>query len=75
MSYDAGKTWVPAAAAPTGDGHYLAAWLNSAPKGSTPWLKVTATDAIGGSISQTVANAYHRLRRAGPDRAAERHGR
>ncbi|MEY9861091.1 hypothetical protein ABH935_006731 [Catenulispora sp. GAS73] len=58
VSYDAGKTWVPAAAVPTGNGHYLAAWLNNAPKGSTPWLKVTATDAIGGSISQTVANAY-----------------
>ncbi|MBS2545470.1 hypothetical protein KGQ19_01170 [Catenulispora sp. NL8] len=58
VSYDAGKTWVPAAVAPTGDGHYLAAWPNNAPKGSTPWLKVTATDAIGGSISQTVADAY-----------------
>ncbi|WP_194898446.1 hypothetical protein [Catenulispora pinisilvae] len=58
VSYDAGKTWVPATVAPTGGGHYLAAWPNSAPKGSTPWLKVTATDAIGGSISQTVANAY-----------------
>ncbi|WP_194907033.1 hypothetical protein [Catenulispora rubra] len=58
VSYDAGKTWVPAVVAPTRDGHYLAAWPNNAPKGSTPWLKVTATDAIGGSISQTVANAY-----------------
>ena len=58
VSYDTGKTWVPAAVAPTGNGHYLAAWPNKAPKGSTPWLKVTATDAIGGSISQTVADAY-----------------
>lgn len=58
VSYDAGKTWVPAAVVPTGDGHYLAAWPNSGPKGSAPWLKVTASDAIGGSISQTVADAY-----------------
>ncbi|MEZ0107623.1 hypothetical protein ABH920_001615 [Catenulispora sp. EB89] len=58
VSYDAGKTWVPAAVAPVGAGHYLAVWPNNAPKGSRPWLKVTATDAIGGSISQTVANAY-----------------
>ena len=27
-------------------------------KGSTPWLKVTASDALGGSIAQTTANAY-----------------
>lgn len=58
VSYDAGKTWVAATVVPTGGGHYLAAWPNSAPKGSMPWLKVTATDAVGGAISQTVADAY-----------------
>jgi hypothetical protein len=58
VSYDEGKTWVAATVVPTREGHYLAAWPNSAPKGSMPWLKVTATDALGGSISQTVANAY-----------------
>lgn len=33
-------------------------WPNSGAKGSTPWLKVTASDALGGSIAQTVDNAY-----------------
>jgi len=42
----------------SGGGHYLAAWPNNAPKGTMPWLKVTAADAIGGSISQIVADAY-----------------
>ena len=58
VSYDAGKTWVPATVARSGGGHYLAAWPNNAPKGTMPWLKVTAADAIGGSISQIVADAY-----------------
>jgi len=58
VSYDAGKTWVAATAVSTGGGHYKATWPNNAAKGTTPWLKVTATDAVAGSISQTVANAY-----------------
>ena len=58
VSYNAGKTWVPVPAVSTGGGHFQAVWPNNAAKGTTPWLKVTATDAVAGSISQTVANAY-----------------
>ena len=57
VSYDKGVTWTPASVVPAGQGHYAVLWTNGA-KGATPWLKVTATDALGGSITQTVANAY-----------------
>jgi hypothetical protein len=57
VSYDKGATWTPAAMVPAGQNRYAALWKNGA-KGSTPWLKVTATDALGGSITQTIANAY-----------------
>ena len=58
VSFDKGATWTKATVVPTFDNHFLALWPNSAAKGSTPWLKVTATDTLGGSITQTVANAY-----------------
>ncbi|NUP48306.1 MAG: hypothetical protein HOW97_13510, partial [Catenulispora sp.] len=58
VSFDKGATWTKARVVPTFDDHFLALWPNSGAKGSTPWLKVTATDALGGSITQTVANAY-----------------
>jgi hypothetical protein len=57
VSYDKGATWTAASVIPAGQGHYAALWKNGA-KGSTPWLKVTPTDALGGWITQTVANAY-----------------
>jgi hypothetical protein len=57
VSYDKGATWTAAAVVPAGQGHFAVLWKNGA-AGSTPWLKVTATDALGGSITQTVANAY-----------------
>ena len=58
VSFDKGATWTKARVVPTFDGHFLALWPNSGAQGSTPWLKVTAADALGGSITQTVANAY-----------------
>jgi hypothetical protein len=56
VSFDNGATWksVPAIGF---DGNYVALWAN--PKaGASPSIKVTATDANGGSITQTVTNAY-----------------
>ena len=58
VSFDGGVTWTPACVTAAGDNHYIAKWANSGAAGSAPWLKVTATDALGGSITQTVANAY-----------------
>jgi hypothetical protein len=56
VSFDNGATWksVPAIGFA---GNYVALWAN--PKaGASPSIKVTATDANGGSITQTVTNAY-----------------
>ncbi len=58
VSFDGGATWTPAATVPTGRNHYLAIWPDSGAKGSMPSLRVTATDSIGGSITQTITNAY-----------------
>jgi hypothetical protein len=58
VSFDGGKSWVPALVAGLG-GHYVALWQNPASAaGSSPELRVTATDAAGGSISQTITAAY-----------------
>jgi hypothetical protein len=60
VSFDGGTTWQAAAltAAGTGAGTatYHATWKNTGT--SAPALKVTATDAAGGSITQTVTAAY-----------------
>ena len=55
VSVDNGSTWqrVPVVGF---DGHYVALWPNKA--GTSPSIKVTATDAVGGSITQTVTGAY-----------------
>ena len=58
VSFDGGKTWQSARVFGK-NGHYVAAWQNpKSAAGTSPALKVTAKDAIGGSITQTVANAY-----------------
>ena len=58
VSFDGGSTWVPASMTGT-RGHYVAVWSNPAsPAGVAPMLKVTATDTLGGSITQTITNAY-----------------
>lgn len=56
VSFDGGTSWrdVPTAGAV---GHYVAQWCNPAP-GTSVTVRVTATDAIGGSITQTVTNPY-----------------
>ncbi|TDP95087.1 hypothetical protein [Labedaea rhizosphaerae] len=57
VSFDGGKTWRAAPVAGAA-GHYVATWPNNAPAGTKPALQVTATDADGGAITQTIANAY-----------------
>ena len=56
VSFDNGATWkdVPAFGAA---GIYYAQWANPA-AGSPVQLRVTATDRLGGSITQTVTNPY-----------------
>jgi hypothetical protein len=54
-SLDGGKTWHPARV--TGSGTSYAAAFN-APGRAMVTLKTTATDAAGGSITQTIINAY-----------------
>lgn len=56
VSFDGGATWKSATVTGTA-GHYAAQWANPS-TASAPMLQVTATDTIGGSISQTVTNAY-----------------
>ncbi|MEY9931489.1 hypothetical protein ABH926_006138 [Catenulispora sp. GP43] len=56
VSTDGGTTWYDA---PTvgADGHYVAFWHNPA-AGTSITLRVTAKDAVGGTITQTVTNPY-----------------
>ena len=62
VSFDGGKTWQTAQLSHTGaatSGDYTAAWTNpAADTGVRPSIRITATDALGGSIDQTVSNAY-----------------
>lgn len=60
VSFDHGATWHPASVCAAAlPGRYTVTWLNPpAPIGTSPDLRVTATDAIGGSISQTIDDAY-----------------
>jgi hypothetical protein len=58
VSFDGGVTWTPATVTGT-NGNYLAAWTNPvSAEGTSPDLLVTAQDTVGGSISETVTNAY-----------------
>jgi hypothetical protein len=55
VSFDAGTTWQQAAVAGAA-GNYVALWPNK--PGTSPSIRVTATDANGGAITQTITNAY-----------------
>jgi hypothetical protein len=58
VSFNGGKTWQQATLTGSG-GSYTATWPNPASaKGTDPSLRVTATDALGGSITQTITSAY-----------------
>jgi hypothetical protein len=58
VSFDGGTTWQDASLDGR-DGDYTATWRNPASAwGTQPDLKVTATDSIGGSITQVIDSAY-----------------
>jgi hypothetical protein len=54
VSFDGGTTWTSVNVLGA-NGSYVAAWQN---KAASPELKVTAADANGDTITQTVMNAY-----------------
>ncbi len=58
VSFDDGRTWQKASV--TGSaGHYQAHWTNpAAARGTNPSIRVSATDADGNTLSQTVMHAY-----------------
>jgi hypothetical protein len=55
VSFDGGKSWHPARVSGRG-GHYTAAF--SAPAGALVTLRTSATDAAGGSVTETITKAY-----------------
>jgi hypothetical protein len=55
VSFDGGKTWRPARMSGTG-GAYAAVFR--APAGALVTLRARATDAAGGSVTQTITDAY-----------------
>jgi hypothetical protein len=58
VSFDGEKSWRRARVTGTG-GRYTATWPNPpSAADSSPDIKVTASDAIGGSITQTITSAY-----------------
>jgi hypothetical protein len=58
VSFDRGASWQSASVAGA-QGYYQVLWTNPASAASSaPMLQVTATDAVGGSITQTITNAY-----------------
>lgn len=58
VSFDGGTTWTQATVAGA-DGNYVVLWSNPASaRGTDPEIKVSATDGAGGSITQTITNAY-----------------
>lgn len=56
VSFDGGVSWQPASVTRPGGGQFRAAF--AAPPGAFVTLRVTATDAAGGSITETILRAY-----------------
>jgi hypothetical protein len=56
VSFDGGQHWQAAAVSALGAGHFSAAF--TAPAGTFVTLRVTARDAAGGSIAETIQRAY-----------------
>ncbi|BCJ32787.1 hypothetical protein Athai_02900 [Actinocatenispora thailandica] len=58
LSTDGGASWHRARVSGD-DGRYRVSWTNpAAARGSSPSLRLTATDALGGSLTQTITAAY-----------------
>jgi hypothetical protein len=55
VSFDGGKTWQPAQVT-GGNGSYAAVF--TAPPGARVTLRTSASDTAGGSVTETIANAY-----------------
>ncbi|WP_329124716.1 hypothetical protein [Streptomyces sp. NBC_01465] len=59
VSYDGGATWHRSLAVRTGTNRFHALWLQpSSAAGTTPALRVTASDSAGNTVTQTVWDAY-----------------
>jgi hypothetical protein len=56
VSFDGGKTWHAATVTRTGATQFCAVF--TAPAGMSVTLRTTATDAVGGSITETIDGAY-----------------
>lgn len=56
VSYDGGQFWQPATVIKTSAGHYIMTF--NPPAGVDITTRFTATDAAGGSIDETITNAY-----------------
>ncbi len=56
VSYNDGQTWQPATVSSAGGGNFRISFTAAA--GVDPTLRVGATDAAGGSITETISRAY-----------------
>ena len=56
VSYNDGQTWQPATVSSSGGGNFRISFTS--PGGVDPTLRVSATDAAGGSITETITRAY-----------------
>ncbi len=56
VSYNDGQTWQPATVSSSGGANFRISF--TAPGGVDPTLRVSATDAAGGSITETITSAY-----------------
>ena len=56
VSYNDGQTWQPASVSSSGGGNFQISFTAAA--SVSPTLRVSATDAAGGSITETITRAY-----------------
>lgn len=72
VSFDDGKNWTTVPATKAGDGHYQLSYAQPALNATTGFasLRVTATDASGSSVDQTITRAYPLSVQAAPASSA-----